>query len=110
MKTQLNEIKRMQQLARLINENEEENIVDFCNNHFEEIEQKFGKIGSKFGSFTLDNGIKVAGAGIDENDGIEISFDPKFMDYSNDYNEIEDYMIAGKTVYVNNYLNPKSEK
>ena len=43
MKTQLNEIKRMQQLAGILKENEEENIVDFCNNHFEEIEQKFSE-------------------------------------------------------------------
>ena len=32
-------------------------------------------------------------------------FDPKFKKMSDVYNEIESVKIAGKTIYVNNYLN-----
>jgi hypothetical protein len=88
---------------------EEENIVDFCNTHFDELQKMFGKIRSKFESTTLKNGIEVAYAGSDEDDGIDISFDPNYKDLSDIYNDIESYELAGRTIYVNNYLNPNIE-
>ena len=79
-------------------------ISDFGNQHFDEIQDMFGKIRTKFQG-TTTKGIEVAFAGSDEDDGIDISFDPKFEEMSDVYNEIEPVEIAGKTIYVNDYLN-----
>ena len=103
------EFKRMQKLAGIITESElfpPNSISDFCNQHFDEIQNMFGKIRSEFQG-TKTKGIEVAFAGSDEDDGIDISFDPRFEEMSDVYNEIEPYEIAGRTVYVNDYLNSK---
>ena len=77
----------------------------FCNTHFKELEEMFGEIGSKFTLFTMSDGTEVAEAGSDEDNMINISFDPKYMEeWSDDYNEIEEIKIAGRTIYVNNCL------
>jgi hypothetical protein len=89
------------------------NIADFCNIHFRKLEEIFGKIGSEFELSTLSDGmieIEIASAGVDENNGIDISFNPKYEEYSNDYNEIEDYDVAGKTIYVNDYLDHRENE
>ena len=101
------EFKRMQKLAGILNESSlfpPNNISDFGNKHFDEIQDMFGKIRGKFQG-TTTKGIEVAFAGSDEDDGIDISFDPKFEEMSDVYNDIEEVKIAGKTIYVNNYLN-----
>jgi hypothetical protein len=101
------EFKRMQKLAGILNESTlfpPNSISDFGNKHFDEIQNMFGKIRSEFQG-TKTKGIEVAFAGSDEDDGIDISFDPKFEEMSDVYNEIESVEIAGKTIYVNNYLN-----
>ena len=101
------EFKRMQKLAGILNESTlfpPNSISDFGNKHFDEIQNMFGKIRSEFQG-TKTKGIEVAFAGSDEDDGIDISFDPKFKKMSDVYNEIESVKIAGKTIYVNNYLN-----
>ena len=101
------EFKRMQKLAGILNESTlfpPNSISDFGNKHFDEIQNMFGKIRSEFQG-TKTKGIEVAFAGSDEDDGIDISFDPKFKKMSDVYNEIEPVKIAGKTIYVNNYLN-----
>jgi hypothetical protein len=110
MKTQINEIKRMQQLAGILNENQQNSITDFCNTNFRKLEKIFGKIGSKFEPTTLSNGIEVAYAGIDGENGIDISFDPRYEEMGNIYNDIEDYDVAGKTIYVNDYLSEDDEE
>jgi len=91
----------------LINEYKVKNpisIDNFCNQHFDELQNIFGKISSKFTLATIA-GIEVASAGTDEDDGIDISFDPEYLELANDYNDIEELEIAGRGVYVNNYLN-----
>jgi hypothetical protein len=83
----------------------------FCNTHFKELEKMFGKISSKFTLHTMPDGTEVAGAGDIVYGGIDISFDPKYMEeWSNDYNEIEEVEIAGRTIYVNNYLHDYDEE
>ena len=104
------EFRRMQKLAGILTEFENpyspNSISDFANEHFDEIQDMFGKIrGGKFRGITKRNGIEVAFAGTDGDDGIDMSFDPKFEEMSDIYNDIEPVEIAGKTVYVNNYLN-----
>jgi histidinol phosphatase-like PHP family hydrolase len=111
---------RMNQLAGIITEGQAKkmmailnestlfppnSISDFGNKHFDEIQNMFGKIRSEFQGTKNIKGIEVAFAGSDEDDGIDISFDPKFKKMSDVYNEIEPVKIAGKTIYVNNYLN-----
>ena len=92
------------------------NIVDFLNKNYKEVVEKFGFIGSEFtnGDFTDDNGnlILRGGAGLDDDWGIDISFDIKYLDSSDYYygNEIEEDVIAGKTIYYNNYLNVRPRK
>jgi hypothetical protein len=101
------EFKRMQKLAGILNESilfPPNSISDFGNKHFDEIQNMFGKIRNEFQG-TKTKGIEVAFAGSDEDDGIDISFDPKFEEMSDVYNEIEPVEIAGKTIYVNSYLN-----
>jgi hypothetical protein len=104
------EFQRMQKLAGIITESEDSfgpnSISTFANEHFDEIQNMFGKLrGGKFEGFTNNRGIEVAFIGTDEDDGMDISFDPKFEEMSDIYNDIEPVEIAGKTVYVNDYLN-----
>ena len=107
----INEAKRMQQLAGILNEDNTRNdITDFCNTHFKELEEKFGKISTEFEPDTLLDGIEVTYAGTDEEDGITISFNPEYMNYNDDYNDIEKVKIAGKTIYVNDYLNSNRDE
>ena len=94
------EFRRMQKLAGILNESTlfpPNSISDFGNKHFDEIQNMFGKIRSEFQG-TKTKGIEVAFAGSDEDDGIDISFDPKFKKMSDVYNEIESVKIAGKTM------------
>ncbi len=101
------EFKRMQQLAGVIVESTlypSNSVSDFANKHFDEIQDNFGKIRTKFEGTTVD-GMEVAFAGTDEDDGIDMSFDPKYEELSNVYNDIEPVEIAGRILYVNDYLN-----
>jgi hypothetical protein len=96
------EFKRMQQLAGVIVESTlypSNSISDFANKHFDEIQDNFGKIRTKFEGTTID-GIEVAFAITDEDGGIDISSDPKYQELSDIYNEIESVEIAGKTIYI----------
>jgi hypothetical protein len=101
------EFKRMQQLAGVIVESTlypPNSVSDFANKHFDEIQDNFGKIRTKFEG-TIVDGMEVAFAGTDEDDGIDMSFDPKYEELSDVYNDIEPVEIAGRILYVNDYLN-----
>jgi hypothetical protein len=101
------EFKRMQQLAGVIVESTlypSNSVSDFANKHFDEIQDNFGKIRTKFEGTTVD-GMEVAFAGTDEDDGIDMSFDPRYEELANVYNDIEPVEIAGRILYVNDYLN-----
>jgi hypothetical protein len=116
MKQQINEFKRMQLIAGVITESEyresldeaEQNIADFLNSNFNEFKKEFGNPKTKFKltTNTSEDGSKyeVAYAGTDEYNGIDISFDPKFMEISDVYNDVEEVNFLGKTIYVNDYL------
>ena len=104
---QINEIRRMQQLAGLIKENqlnEAEDIASFLNANMDEFIQKVGDPGSEFE--TMGDPL-VATAGDDES-GVDVSFDRERMlelfPEEDPYNEVEQTEIAGKTIYYNNYL------
>ena len=108
MKQNINEIKRMQQLAGLIKEsymNEAEDIASFLNANMDEFVQKIGDPGSEFK--TMGDPL-VATAGTDDMSGIDVSFDREHMlklfPENDPYNEVQSVNIAGKTVYYNNYL------
>jgi hypothetical protein len=108
MKQQINEIRRMQQLAGLIKEsqlNEAEDIASFLNANMDEFVQKVGDPGSEFE--TMGDPL-VATAGTDDMSGIDVSFDREHMlelfPEEDPYNEIQSVDIAGKTVYYNDYL------
>ena len=108
MKELIKEAQRFQELAGIVKENEQ-NIAEFCNTHFKELEAIFGKIPTEFELETLENGMELASAGTDYDNGITISFDPEFVELGDVYNEIEDVEVAGRTIYVNNYLLPEDE-
>ena len=106
MKKQINEVKRMQQLAGLITEsqlNEVEDIASFLNANMDEFIQKVNDPGSEFK--TMGDPL-VATAGVDEQ-GIDVSFDREHMlelfPENDPYNKVETVDIAGKTIYYNNY-------
>lgn len=87
------------------------NIVDFCNKNYKELVKIFGNIGGKFfnSDFIDINGVLIerASGGLDEDWGIDISFDPRYIDSSNyDYgNDIDEVIINGRTIYCIDYLN-----
>lgn len=120
MKQPINEIKRMQLLAGVITESEyrkslneaEQNIADFLNSNFDEFKKEIGNPKTKFKltTNTSKDGSEydVAYAGTNEENGIDISFDPKFMETSDVYNVIEKVNFLGKTIYVNDYLDRPS--
>lgn len=108
MKQQINEVKRMQLLAGIINEsqlNEAEDIASFLNANMDEFIQKVGDPGSKF-EFIGDP--LVATASTDDMSGIDASFNKEHMlelfPENDPYNKVQSVDIAGKTVYYNNYL------
>lgn len=109
----IKEAKRFQELAG-INEVKIKPIMslaDFLNVNFEKFVEKFGKPQTKFTNIDVSTGddkdIKIATAGIDE-DGMDVSHDPRFKEMS-DYNEVEEVEFLGKKLYIDNYLSPPRE-
>ena len=104
MKTQLNEIKRMQQLAGIITESKNKHqsslindsyyLEKFLNDNLDELQKIFGKINGDFYAYN-SNGVIIAIAN-SENGRLTVSFDPEFTSL---YSKAKKYKLNGEKIY-----------
>jgi len=111
----IKEAKRFQELAG-INEIKIQpiaSLADFLNANFSKFVEKFGDPQTKFTDIEIfiddDTNIKIATAGVDDN-GIDVSINPKFKETFDIYNKVEEVEFLGKKIYVDNYLNPPEDE
>ena len=117
MKQQLNEIKRMQQLAGIITENqanEEVNILPFLKAHKQELLDKLAKMEGwdEEDLEVMEDDDLVGGISADENEdakvasfqyiGLQFAFDPKDLE-PDEYTTEFELNIAGKRIYGISY-------